>query len=153
MDLFLNKLEFPSPKDALCQVNLKLAQWFLRRRLLNFINVYSLFHNYLPLEKDVAVDLNIFESPSPKDSLCQVWLKLALVLEKKMKMWKVYRRTDRQTTDNRRSEKLTWAYSSGERTIWAPVIVIHTCTLRQVDSEIFFLPCFELVLLLKIHAL
>ena len=30
--LHLNKLESPSPKDAWCQVWLKLAQWFLRRR-------------------------------------------------------------------------------------------------------------------------
>ena len=33
-----------------------------------------------------------------------------VVLERKMKMWKVYRRT----TDNRRSEKPTWPFSSGE---------------------------------------
>ena len=50
--LHLNKLESPSPKDALCQVWLKLAQWFWRRRYLNFVNVFSLFRNYLPLEKD-----------------------------------------------------------------------------------------------------
>ena len=41
-----------------------------------------------------------------------------VVLKKKMKMWKVYRRTDRQkdrqTTDDRWSEKLTWDISSGE---------------------------------------
>ena len=42
--LFLNKLEFSSPKDAFCQVWLKLAQWFWRR----FLN-FSLFSNYLPL--------------------------------------------------------------------------------------------------------
>ena len=52
------------------------------------------------------------------------------VLEKKSKMWKVNgqtdrrtdgqtdrqtdRRTDGQTTDNRRSEKLTWTFGSGE---------------------------------------
>ena len=30
--LHLNKLESPSPKDALCQVWLNLAQWFWRRR-------------------------------------------------------------------------------------------------------------------------
>ena len=30
--LHLNKLESPSPKDALCQVWLKLSQWFLRRK-------------------------------------------------------------------------------------------------------------------------
>ena len=47
----------------------------------------------------------------------------SMVLEKKMKMWKVYRRTtdrqtdgwmDRRTMVDRWSEKLTWAFSSGE---------------------------------------
>ena len=42
-----------------------------------FVNVFSLFRNYLPLEKDRALRLNKFESPSPKDALCQIWLKLA----------------------------------------------------------------------------
>ena len=49
----LNKLESHSPKDALCQDWLKLVQWFWRR-FLNFVNVFSLFHNYLPLEKGGA---------------------------------------------------------------------------------------------------
>ena len=31
--------------------------------------------NYLPLEKGGALHLNKFESLSPKDGLCQVWLK------------------------------------------------------------------------------
>ena len=31
----------------------------------------------------------------------------AVVLGKKMKMWKVYRQTDERSTDNKRSEKLT----------------------------------------------
>ena len=48
--LHLNKLKFPSPKDGLWQVWLKMAQWFWRRRFLNFINVFSLFRNNLPLE-------------------------------------------------------------------------------------------------------
>ena len=79
--LYLNKFESPSSKDALCQVWLKLAQWFWRRRFLNFINVFSLFRNYLTLEKSGALHLNKLESPLPKDALCQVWLKLTLVLE------------------------------------------------------------------------
>ena len=54
----LNKLESPSPKDALCQVWLILAQWFWRRRFFNFVNVFSLFRYYLPLEKDGALHLN-----------------------------------------------------------------------------------------------
>ena len=51
--------------------------WEWRRRFLNFVNVFSLFPNYLPLEKDGALHLNKLESPSPKDALCQVWLKFA----------------------------------------------------------------------------
>ena len=70
--LHLNKLEFPSPKDALCQVWFKLTQWFWRR-FLNFVNVFSQFHYYLPLKKGGALHLNKLESSSPKDALCQVW--------------------------------------------------------------------------------
>ena len=44
-----------------------------KRFLLNFINVFFLFRNYLPLEK-AWLYLNKLESPSPKDAMCQVWL-------------------------------------------------------------------------------
>ena len=64
--LHLNKLGSPSPKDDLCKVWLKLAQWFWRRRFLNFVNVFSLFRNYLPLEKGGALHLNKFESLHPR---------------------------------------------------------------------------------------
>ena len=74
--LHLQKLESPSPKDALCQVWLKLAQWFWLRGFFNFINVFWPFQNNLPLEKGGALHLNKLKSPSPKDALCQVWLKL-----------------------------------------------------------------------------
>ena len=57
----------------------------LEKKILNFFNVFSLFRNYLPLEKRWALHLNKLESPSPKDALCQVWLKIgSLVLEKKV---------------------------------------------------------------------
>ena len=108
-----------SPKDALCQVWLKLALWFLRRRFLKFVNIFSLFPYYLPLEKGVALHLNKLKSPSPKDALCQVWLKLALWFLRRSQKYEKFtdrwtdRRTDRQT-DDRRSEKLTGAFSSGE---------------------------------------
>ena len=48
--LHSKKLESSLPKNALCQVWLKLAKWFWRI-FLNFVNVFSLFRNYLPLEK------------------------------------------------------------------------------------------------------
>ena len=66
-----NKLHFPSIKDALCQVWLKLAQWFWRRRFLNILNINLLFLYYLHLEKGRALHLNQLESHSLKDVLCQ----------------------------------------------------------------------------------
>ena len=74
MVIHLNKLKSPLPKDALYQVWLKLTQWFWRKRFLNFVNVFSLFHNYLPLKKGGALQ-NKDEFSSPKDALCQIWLK------------------------------------------------------------------------------
>ena len=44
---------------------------------LSFVNLFSLFLSYLPLGKGGALHLNKFDSPAPKDALCQVWLKLA----------------------------------------------------------------------------
>ena len=41
-----------------------------------FVNVFSLFRNYHPLEKGWALHLNKLRSPSSKDVLCQVWMKL-----------------------------------------------------------------------------
>ena len=55
---------------------MKLAQWFLRRRFLNIFNIISLFCNYLPLEKGRILHLNKLKSPSPKEALCKIWLKL-----------------------------------------------------------------------------
>ena len=103
------KHEFLSPKDALCQIWLKLALWFLRRRIIKLVNVFLLFLYYLPLEKDVVLHFNKLESPSPKDALCQIWLKLALWFLSRR--WKYEKFTDRLTTDNSWSEKLTWAFS------------------------------------------
>ena len=47
-----NYIMSPSPKDAVCQVCLKLAQWFWIRKFFEFVNVFSQFRKYLPLEKD-----------------------------------------------------------------------------------------------------
>ena len=63
---FISSYESPSLKDVLYQVWLKFAQWFWRRKILNFVNVFSLFSNYLPLEKGRALHLNKLEYPSSK---------------------------------------------------------------------------------------
>ena len=49
---------------------------------LNFVNVFLLFRNNLPLEKGGALHLNKLESLLPK-ALCQVWLKLAQLFLKR----------------------------------------------------------------------
>ena len=55
-------------------------------RQANFVNVFSLFCNYLPLDKGMALHLNKLESPLPKNTLCQLSLVeiVPMVLEKKM---------------------------------------------------------------------
>ena len=105
MFLHLNKLESPSPKDALCHVWLKFAQWFWRRRFCNFVNEFLLFGNYLHLKKGEALHLLKNLNPLHLRMLCAKF---------GWKMGKVNSQTDRQTADNRRSEKHTWAFSSGE---------------------------------------
>ena len=106
MGPLLSKTWNPFTHDALCQV------WLvLRRRFLNFINVFSLFRNFLPLEKGETLDLIKLEFPSPKDALYQGWLKLAHWFWRRR--WKCEKCRDGQkngrTTNNRRSEKLTFS--------------------------------------------
>ena len=74
--LLLNKIESSSPKDALCQVWLKLVKWFWRRRFFIFVNVFSIFRNHLLFEKDRVLRWNEIKSPSPKSALYEVWFKL-----------------------------------------------------------------------------
>ena len=84
MHLHFNNFEFSSPKHALCQVWLKLALCFLRR-FLNFVDVFSLFRYYLSLENVGALYLNNLEFPTPKNVLCDVWLKLTVLDENTFK--------------------------------------------------------------------
>ena len=35
--------------------------------------IFAIFHNYLPLKKEMGLNLYKLKSPSPKDALCQVW--------------------------------------------------------------------------------
>jgi hypothetical protein len=96
----LNKLEFPSPKDNVYQVWLNLACWFWRRRFLKIFSAFSLFRYYLPLERGFPFSLNKLDSPSPKDDLCQVWLKLVQWFWRRSRKCKRF--TDGQT-DGRRT--------------------------------------------------
>ena len=50
------KFESPSPKDALCQVWVKLA-WYSSGEecVKNFVNVFSVFRYHLPLRTDMVL--------------------------------------------------------------------------------------------------
>jgi hypothetical protein len=69
--LLLKKLESSPSKDNLCQVWLKLAQWFWRR-FLNDPTLFLHFCDYHPFEENLTLYLNKPEFPSPKDNLYQV---------------------------------------------------------------------------------
>ena len=56
------KLVSPSSMNTLFHVWLTLAYWFLRRRFLNFINVFSLFAYCIPWEKSVVRHLSNINS-------------------------------------------------------------------------------------------
>ena len=81
-------------------------------KIRQYIFVISLL---FPLENGVALHLNKFESPSPKDALCQVWLKLAKWFCRRW--WKCEKFTaDRRTNDGQQairkahlSFQLSWA--------------------------------------------
>ena len=114
---------------------IKLGNWFWRKRLSNVDNVFLLIWYHLPLEKGVALHLNKLEFPSPKDALCQVWLKLAQWFRRRrflnfcysviISPWKragpffwinlnpLHPRMH-CATNKFWSEKLTWAFVSGE---------------------------------------
>jgi hypothetical protein len=62
----------PPHKDDLCQVWLKLAQWFWRRRFLNDPIPSLHFYDYPTLEEDLALYLNKLGFPLPKDNVYQV---------------------------------------------------------------------------------
>jgi hypothetical protein len=57
---------------------------------------FSVYFYYLPLEKGYPLLLNKLESPSPKDDLCQVWLKLVQWFWRRSRKCKSLQ-TDRQT--------------------------------------------------------
>ena len=67
---YLNKLESPSPKGALCQVWLKLSQWFWRKIFSNFVEVFSLFRNYMYLPFEKRCGLSFEETCIPFTQVC-----------------------------------------------------------------------------------
>ena len=66
------------------------------------VNIFSLFLYYLPLKNGGALHLNKLESFSPKNALCQVWLKLT------QSFWRRCRKCEK-LTDKRTDGDEQWA--------------------------------------------
>ena len=113
MTLFMKKLGSLSHKDSL------FIFYFSY-----FVYVFSLFCYYLPLEINATHHLNKLESPSPTDASYQVSLKLKFCVWRRRSFKfgeenvKSLQRQRRRTTDIFWSEKLIWAFGSGELKIF-----------------------------------
>jgi hypothetical protein len=104
--LYFKNLKLPLPKDDLYQVSLKLICWFWRG-FLKIFSVFLLFCYYLPLDKGIPLHLNNLESPPLRMICAKSGLNWSCGSGEEVENVKVYRQTDRQIMDNRRSEKLT----------------------------------------------
>ena len=83
--LHLNNLIYPWPKDDLCLVWLKLAQWFWRKRFVKIVNAFSHFPNYLPLVKgrSLSFEQTLIHFTHPR-MFCAKFGWIGLVVLKKM---------------------------------------------------------------------
>ena len=124
MAFYLNKLESPLPKDALCQVWLKLVKWFWSRRFFNIFNNYYIFAIISPGKRASPFIWRIL-NPLHARMLCakfgwnypsgsgkEVENVKSLQTDKRTNG-----QTDRQTTDKKWSEKLIWAFSELKKTV------------------------------------
>jgi hypothetical protein len=72
---YLNKFKFPLYLRTICtKFPWNWPSGSEKKKTFFKNSVY--FHSYLPLERAVALHMNNFKSPIPKNDLCQLWLQL-----------------------------------------------------------------------------
>ena len=109
--LFWEQTSIPFTKGCFVQSWVEIGPVVLEKKIfLNFVNLISLFHNYLHLKKGGALHINKLEFPLPKDALCQVWLKLA------QWFWRRRRKCVCQVFDNNYNNNDNDDYNNGQGT-------------------------------------
>ena len=111
MVVFMLTLQLPSSKDALYQSLLKLTKWFLKRRFVNFVNVFSLYFYPLYREKGVDLHLNKLETRFPKVILC--YMKVCWKLAQSFLSWEE-ENVKWQTNDHTDKRQSEWPFISIE---------------------------------------
>ena len=98
-------LGIPFTQGCLMLSLVEIGPVVLEKKIFKFCQcTFSIFCKYLPLEKRHCSSLNKLESPSTKDSLCQVWLKLAQWFWRRR--WKCEKFTDKWTDEGQAIKKV-----------------------------------------------
>ena len=114
------EIKFPSRKDALCRL-VEIGEVVLKKKILKVCLCMFAICFYLPLEKVVALSFEQTWNPITQECFVPRLVEIGpVVLEKKIKMWKVYRQTDGRTDDGQHvirkanlSFQLWWAKNKG----------------------------------------
>ena len=114
----LNTFVSPSQGNTLCQVWLKLAQWFWRRKFIKLVNFFNP-SQISPLWEGRGPSFEETWIPLPKNTFAKFGWKWPSGFGEKDEIWSLQTngRTDGRTngrTDDERQviRRLTWAYSS-----------------------------------------
>ena len=102
MDALCRLIEIGSGEEDFKNLSKYFCYFKISEKYFRYFKISEKYFRYFKISEK-ALLLNKLESPSPKDALCQLSLVEIgpVVLEKKMKMLKVYRQTDTQTDDGR----------------------------------------------------
>ena len=103
----LNKLESPLPKDALCQLWLKLPQWvYVEKKILKCCHcIFAIVSIWKKKPRTSVNKMNYFHIKRFCDKFGWNWSSDSWEEDENVKS--LHTRTDRRTTDNMQSEKLT----------------------------------------------
>ena len=92
----------PLHQTMLCAILVEIGVWFWRRILFKFVNIFFLFPYYLPLQKGHGPSFEKILIPFTQGCFVSSLVEIGpMVLEKKMKMSKVYRQRETKRLDVR----------------------------------------------------
>ena len=129
----LNNLQSLQPKDVLFQVPSELAQCMvLEKKIFIVFTINFLLMLLSTLGEGRGSSFDQTWIPCSQGCFVPRLMEIGLVALEKMKMWKIYRQTDKradgQTADKTWSEKLTWAFSY----FWSFIIAFYSMFLHYV---------------------